>query len=196
LRVIIAFGASKTKKKTTRPVLPILFVALLCTCGCSSPPARPTNQTNAAVSPGAHSLENGAYIVLREASTPQDARIEGIPQVILAYDRRKYSDAPPNEPLVYVAINPTDYIPLLIEGVPEMQKDGQGKSILSVSLARKNVERTEAFTRAHLGGKIAMLVDGEIVTLHKIRSVISGGKLQITRCTDNACEVIRAKLVR
>jgi len=74
--------------------------------------------------------------------------------------------------------------------------DGQGKSILSVSLARKNVERTEAFTRAHLGGKVAMVIDGEIVTLHKIRSVITGGKLQITRCTDNACEVIRAKLVR
>lgn len=50
--------------------------------------------------------------------------------------------------------------------------------------------------RAHLWGKIAMVVDGEIVTRHKIRSVITGGKLQITRCVDNACEVIRAKLVK
>ena len=47
----------------------------------------------------------------------------------------------------------------------------------------------------HLGGKVAMVVDGEIVTLHKIRTVITGGKLQITRCQDNACEVIKAKLV-
>ncbi len=179
-----------------KPFFAILFVVLLCACGCSSPTARPTDQTNAALSPGAHSLENGAYLVLREASTPQDARIEGTPEVIMVYDRRKYSEAPPNEPLSYVAINPTDYIPLIIEGAPEMRQDGRGKSILSVSLARKNVERTEAFTRAHLGGKIAMVVDGEVVTLHKIRSVITGGKLQITRCTDNACEVIRAKLVK
>ena len=77
-----------------------------------------------------------------------------------------------------------------------MRKDGQGKSILSVSLTRTNAEKAEAFTRAHLGGKIAMVVDGEIVTLHKIRSVITGGKLQITRCKDNACEILRAKLVK
>jgi len=77
-----------------------------------------------------------------------------------------------------------------------MTKDGEGKSILTVSLKRKYAERAEVFTRAHLGGRIVMIVDGEIVTLHKIRSVIVGGQLQITRCTDDACEVIRAKLVK
>lgn len=184
------------KIETTKPVLPILFIALLSTCGCVSPPAPPTKQVNAVVNPVAHSLENGVYVVLREASAPQDARVEGVPQVVLAYDRRKYSDAPPNEPLTYIAIDPTNYVPLLIEGVPEMRKDTQGKSILTVSLTRKNAEKFEDLTRLHLGGRAAILVDGEIVTLHKIRSVISGGRLQITRCYDNACEVIRAKLVR
>jgi len=188
--------ANDNRPKTFKPVLGILLAAVLGTCGCGTPAARPANEAKAIASPGADRLENGAYVVLREASTPQDARIEGVRQVVLACDRRKYSDAPPNEPLTYVAIDPTDYVPLLIEGAPEVTKDAQGKSILSVSLARKNAERAEALTRAHLGGRIAMLVDGEIVTLHKIRSVISGGKLQITRCTDNACEVIRAKLVK
>jgi preprotein translocase subunit SecD len=65
-----------------------------------------------------------------------------------------------------------------------------------VSLARKNVKRAETFTRAHLGGRIAMVVDGEIVTLHKIRTVITDGKVQIARCTDNACDVIYSKLVK
>ena len=114
---------------------------------------------------------------------------------MLAYDRRTYGSAPPNEPLTYVAIDPKEYIPLIIEGTPQMKSDGEGKSVLTVSLARKNAEQAQAFTRAHLGGRIAMVVDGEIVTLHKIRSVIQGGKMQITRCTDNACEVIRSKLV-
>ena len=76
-----------------------------------------------------------------------------------------------------------------------MKSNGQGKSVLTVSLSRKNAERAEAFTRTHLGGRVALVVDGEIVTLHKIRSVVTGGKLQIARCTDNACEVIRSKLV-
>jgi len=98
--------------------------------------------------------------------------------------------------LAYVAIDLRDYVPLAIAGTPEMKSDERGKSVLTVSLTRKNAERAEAFSRAHLGGRIAIVVDGEIVTLHKVRSVITGGRVQITRCTDNACEVIRAKLVK
>ena len=168
----------------------------LAVCWCYGLHGQGTNQSPGAVSPAVHALENGAYLVLREAPTVQEARAGDSSQVVLTYDRRKYSDAPSDTPLNYVSIDPKDYVPLIIEGAPEMNRDDQGKSILTVSLARKNAERAEAFTRAHLGGRIAMVVDGEIVSLHKIRSVITGGKLQITRCTDNACEVIRAKLVK
>jgi hypothetical protein len=31
--------------------------------------------------------------------------------------------------------------------------------------------------------------------MHKVRSVIDGGRMQITRCRDNACELIRSKLM-
>jgi preprotein translocase subunit SecD len=155
---------------------------------------QPTNPALAAVTPAAHPLENGAYAVLGEAPTPQAAGALGVSQVVLAYDRRTYSGAAPDEPLTYVALDPKDYVPLVIEGGPELKTDGQGKSVLTVSLVRQNVNRAEAFTRAHLGSRMAMVIDGEIVTLHKVRSVISDGKMQITRCTDNACEVLRSKL--
>ncbi|HVM48213.1 MAG TPA: hypothetical protein VMU04_09300 [Candidatus Acidoferrum sp.] len=186
------------KNKIHKALIPPLTTALclgFAICGCQSPPAGPANPPPAAHNPAAQHLENGAYLVLREAPTAQEARGADGHLVVLAYDRRKYSGAPPNEPLTYVAINPSDYVPLAIEGTPEMRSDGQGKSVLTVCLARRNTDRAEAFTRAHLGGRIAMVVDGEIVTLHKIRSVITGGKLQITRCDDNACEVISSKLV-
>jgi preprotein translocase subunit SecD len=184
-----------------KKLLTLLSLWLAVVCGCqtskpvtnSSPP--PTNHAAAALSPAAQPLQNGVYLILREAPSAQDARVASPPPVVLAYDRRKYSGAPPNEPLTYVAIDPKDYVPLIIEGTPQMKSDGQGKSVLTVSLARKNVQRAEAFTRAHLGGRIAMVVDGEIVTLHKIRSVITDGQLQITRCTDDACQEIRSKLV-
>jgi hypothetical protein len=183
------------KHKVLIPALTTAFVLVFAICGCKSPPAGSTNQTHAPTNPPAHSLENGAYLILREAHTPQDARVQGVPQIVLAYDRRKYSGAPPSEPLTYVSLDPKDYVPLTIEGMPEMKSDGQGMSVLTVCLAHRNAERAEAFTRAHLGGQIAMVVGGEIVTLHKIRSVITDGKVQITRCADNACEVIRSKLI-
>ena len=177
-------------------ILSVVFTLWFAICACDGQDRQPTNQVPAASRAGAHSRDNGAYAILEEAPTPQQAKVEGVPQRVLTYDRGKYSGAPANEPLTYVAIDPKDYVPLIIDGTPEMKSDGQGKSVLSVSLARKNVPEAEAFTRAHLGGRIAIVVDGEIVTIHKIRSVITDGKVQITRCTDNACEVIRSKLVK
>ncbi len=172
------------------------LVLALAICGCNSLHAQPTNQTLAAVAPAAPALENGAYAVLHEAPSAREAGAGGGSQFVLPYDRRKYSGAPTNEPLTYVALDARDYVPLVIEGRPAMKSDGQGKSVLTVSLVRKNVKRAEAFTRAHLGGRMAMVIEGEVVTLHKIRSVITDGKVQVTRCTDNACEVLRSKLVK
>src|SRR4051794_40382600 len=138
------------------------IVLVFVLCGCKSSRAGSTNQTPATLSPAAHHLQNGAYLVLREALTLPEIQADGAAQVVLAYDRRIYSGAPPNEPLIYVAIDAKDYIPLIIEGAPEMKSDGQGKSVLTVSLVRKSVERVEAFTRAHLGGRIAMVLSNEI----------------------------------
>lgn len=179
--------------KTLIPALATALLLGLTIFGCKNPPAGSAKQVPAV--PAGRHLENGAYLVLREAPTEQEARAAAASHVVLAYDRKKYSVAPPNEPLTYVAIDPKDYVPLIIEGTPELKSDGQGQSILTVCLTRRSAERAEAFTRAHLGGRIAMVVDGEIVTLHKIRSVITGGRVQITRCADNACEVLRSKLV-
>jgi hypothetical protein len=187
---------SRIKSEVSHAAGVILFAAMLCACGCGSQPAPPPSEAKPVTHAVAGSLENGAYAVLGEAPARQGVEADALHRLVLVYDRRKYSDAPPDEPLTYVEIDPSDYIPLLIEGSPEMKKDSQGKSILSVSLTRAGADKTEAFTRAHLGGRIAMVVDGEIVTLHKIRSVVTDGKLQITRCTDNACEIIRAKLAK
>ncbi len=184
------------KQKPLNPMLTTALLLALVIYGSNSLQAQQTNQALAAVTPATRALENGAYAVLREAPSDQEAGVEGPSQVVLRYDRRKYSDAPTNEPLTYVVLDAKDYVPLVIEGTPELKSDGQGKSLLSVSLVRKNVKRAETFTRAHLGGRIAMVIDGEIVTLHKIRAVITDGKVQITRCTDNACEVLRSKLVK
>src|SRR5437868_3236010 len=103
------------KQITLNSALTTALVLMFAICGCTRPYPQSTNQVHAAVRSGENPLENGAYSVLREAPTPQDARVKGVPQAVLAYDRRKYSDAPPNEPLTYVAIDRRDYVPLIIE---------------------------------------------------------------------------------
>lgn len=166
-------------------VLVVVFACVACT--------QPANQRKEISSDSTGQIRNGIYAVLLEAATREEAQGGDARRVVLPYDK-KYMDSDPGEPLKYVAIDPSSFVPLILEGAPDTKKDDGGKSILSVTLKKEYVKTLDDFTRAHLGGKIAILLDGEIVTLHKVRSVISEGKSQVTRCTDNACEVLRAKL--
>ena len=174
-----------------RPLLlPSLLLMVVFACGACT---RPSDLRKEIGSNSTGPRQNGVYAVIREAATREEAEGGDTRCTVLPYDK-KYTDSGPGEPLKYVAIDPSSFVPLILEGAPDAKKDDAGKTILSVTLKKEYVKTLEDFTRAHLGGEIAILLDGEIVTLHKVRSVISEGKFQVTRCTDNACEVLRAKL--
>jgi len=157
--------------------------------------AAPVGNVKAVENNVALPLQNGIYNVLRDATTRDGAHVEGVPHVVLPYDRR-YTDSQPQEHPAFVAVDTSSFVPLTIESPPEIKKDGNGFSLLTVTLARENAKQVEDFTRTHIGGRVAIIFDGEIVTLHKVRTIIEGGKLQITRCTDNACEILRTKLAK
>jgi len=139
------------------------------------------------------SLSDGIYYVVREDSAERETRSGGNDFPVLPYTAR-YSDSGPEEPARYITLDPSSFIPMILEGAPDMQKDSGGKTLLGVTLKERYARPLEEFTRKHLGGKVAILLGGEIITIHKVRSVISGGRIQITRCDDNACEVLRSKL--
>jgi hypothetical protein len=173
----------------------VVLLLLACACaGCAS--TRGSDPAAAATGNASPPLPNGIYAVLAETSTPTLAPGEGVSPVVLAYDRSKYGLAPATEPLTYVTVDRSGFVPLILTGTPEMLKDDNGRSMLRISLAHEQAKALEDFTRAHLGGRIATILDGEIITLHKIRGVIVGGEIQMTRCTDDACVIVRAKLVK
>ena len=153
----------------------VLLSAIMLIFGCANHAS-----TGAGTNDNPRLLQNGIYVVLGEGSTPEQARVEGVQYVILTYDRKKYTDTDQNEPLYYAAIDPCSYVPLVIEGKPQVQKDGRGKGVLLVSLKRENAKKLEDFTRAYLGDRVATVVDGEIVSMNKIRAVIVGGKFQMS----------------
>jgi hypothetical protein len=142
-----------------------------------------------------HSVPNGVYAVLREGLTREAVQLGKVPHFILLYGR-KYSESDKNEPPKYVALDTSFFVPLVLAGPPDAKKDDRGWTLLSVTLAREQVKSLENFTRAHLGGTVATVVGGEIVTMHKVRTVIQDGRAQITRCQDDACQVLLVKLVK
>lgn len=86
------------------------------------------------------------------------------------------------------------FIPIILASDPQKDVDDKGKPKLGLELERSQIKPLEDFTRKNLGGSIAIVIGGEIVTTHKIRTVITGGKIQITRCADSGCEAIYTRL--
>ena len=77
----------------------------------------------------------------------------------------------------------------------EPKEQADGRINLNMTLASKSVTDLEKLTRRHLGRQVAVVIDGKAVTMHKIRSIIKDGQVQIMRCTDEGCKVILQRLV-
>jgi preprotein translocase subunit SecD len=138
---------------------------------------------------------DGVYAVLREGATRLDAQPDKGSAIVLLYDK-KYSEADRGQPARYVALDSSAFVPLALAGPPEALRDSRGWTMLNVTLKQEQAKTLEILTRTHLGGTIAIVIDGEIITMHTVRSVIEGGRVQITRCQDDACKVLRLKLIR
>ena len=165
-----------------------LFLLLVSAC-------RRTEQS--AVAPGsdaAKGLENGMYLVTDIFDKMPASDSAGHGRRIVAY-RQVYD--PPEERGAprYVVIDVTQYVPFLFESAPTVTNDVTGRAILGIALDANYTERLKQFTTEHLGKSAAMIVGGDLVSVHKIRTVIAEGKLQITSCGADVCKVLHSKLV-
>ncbi len=138
-------------------------------------------------------VPNGLYAVLGEHARAETVMGDHPGALILPYDGRYTGDGMMDAP-VYVALDSADFVPLVIAGEPEKKKDGRNHTMLNVTLDRRYVSTLESFTAARINERAAIVIGGEVVTMHRIRAAITGGRLMITRCEDNACEVLYTRL--
>ncbi|MBK8233489.1 MAG: hypothetical protein IPK72_23660 [Candidatus Eisenbacteria bacterium] len=150
-------------------------------------------------------LDDGFYAVLGQAASEAGAdslaaaavatgaAAAGQARLLLPYDHIYTPD--PEEPREWLALALEPYVPLLLDREPELGMSEKGFASLSIALDPKHTALLERFTRDHLNQSVAIVIGGEVVTKHTIKAVITGGQVQITRCTDNACEVLRTRLL-
>jgi len=141
----------------------------------------------------AANLKDGLYLILREG-TERKALVPLRDGESLVLDDYKYLEVKPEEPPEYLVIRSAPDVPLILEDNPRAERDVNGRTKLYLTLSSKYVDKLERLTRDNLGSRVAVLVGGEIVSTHKIKSVIKDGRLQLTRCTDNACEYLLLRL--
>lgn len=138
-------------------------------------------------------LANGIYLVLQRSENPQEMSKPNDEQVILT-DQDEFTAAPTDEPITYLLVARRPSVPLLLENAPTKDKDEQGKLFLRIKLAETHVPLLKEFTGKHIGSRLAVIIGGKVVSVHKIRTEIADGRVQISFCSKNLCEVLYVKL--
>jgi preprotein translocase subunit SecD len=153
------------------------------------------NQDDSNRSKEAYKRQAGFYLVAVEADSASALPAPSDEQRIVRYDYKFLRDTERGKPR-YLLLPKTADVPLMLAKTPELQKKGEnGFPELRLELTPEASSKLEQLTREHLGGKVVFVIDGEPVTIHKIRSVITGGQFRLSRCTDTACQYIYGRLV-
>ena len=93
-----------------------------------------------------------------------------------------------------IIIDTSDFVPLELEKAPLTEQQTESKKKLLLSLTNEASEKLKTFSTKNVMKRVVLIVDGEALTMHKIKEPLTSGLLQITRCNDNACEQLFVKL--
>ncbi len=136
-------------------------------------------------------LKDGLYLVEKVLYDTSAVTLNAN-QALVHFNKEFLENAPDGS--VGLIINTTDFVPLLLEGEPLLLPQAENKKKLQLTFSRPSAEKLEKFTAANSMRQATMIVNGEVLTMHKIRDTIRGGKMEITGCSDNACQRIYVML--
>lgn len=91
-------------------------------------------------------------------------------------------------------VSTTEFVPLELQEAPELTGQADQKKTVQLSFTRLAADTLAAFSSRHIMQQVTLILDGQALTMHKVRSAITSGKLQISRCDDTACEKIYVQL--
>jgi len=137
----------------------------------------------------------GFYLVLAEGLTMDALPAPTTAQWIARYDY-KFLRPEEKEPTKYLLLAKRPDVVLLLSKPPEKLKGEGGRTQLLLEATEEAAADLARVSRDHIGQLVAFVVDGDVVSTHKIRSAITDGKFRMSRCTDNACEYIYGRLTK
>jgi preprotein translocase subunit SecD len=130
-------------------------------------------------------LPDGVYAVLREGLKEKDV-LPLKDGEALAVHRHRYLKDAEKEPPRYLVVRRAPDVLLDLAAEPKAEKEGEEVVRILLKLRPKAAAALERLTRDQLGRQVAIVVGGEVVTAHKVRTVIKSGDAQISSCTPGA----------
>ena len=136
---------------------------------------------------------DGVYAVLRESLQEKDVLpLKG--GELLVVHRHRYLKKDDREPPRFLVVRAAPDVALDLTGEPKAVKDGEEVVRISLKLQPKAATALERLTSDRLGKQVAIVLGGEVVTMHKVRGVIKGGDAQITCCAAGAAKYLLEQL--
>jgi len=89
-----------------------------------------------------------------------------------------------------------DFVPLEFSLPPISQKSKTQTKIVLLKLTEEASEKLEEFTERNMRRYVVIVVNGEALTVHKIKEPITSGLVQMTSSTDNAYNELYRQLIK
>jgi len=143
--------------------------------------------------PAAKKPPTGVYAVQRDSLKKKDVLPLKDGEVLVVH-RHRYLKGGDKEPPRFVVVRSTPQVALDLAGKPQPIKDKTEVVGILLKLQPKAAKALEQLTRDHNGKQVAIILDGEVITIHKVRSVIKGGEVKITSCTPGTAGYLLKRL--
>jgi preprotein translocase subunit SecD len=138
-------------------------------------------------------LPDGVYAVRREGAKETDV-LPLKDGEALVVNRHRYLKDGENEPARFLVVRRAPEVALDLAGAPKAIEEGGEVVRILLRLRPQAAAALERLTRDHLGRPVAIVLGGEVVTVHKVREVIKGGDVQITSCAAGAAPYLLKQL--
>jgi preprotein translocase subunit SecD len=138
-------------------------------------------------------VPDGVYAVLRESLKEKDVLPLKEGEVLVVHDAR-YLKKEEKEPPRSLVVHSAPEVVFDLASNPKAVKEGTEVVRISLKLQPKAAAALERLTRDHLGKQVAIVLGGEVVTMHKVREVIKGGDAQISCCAAGSANYLLEQL--
>jgi preprotein translocase subunit SecD len=138
-------------------------------------------------------LPDGVYAVQRDSLREKDLLPLKAGEALMVH-RHRYLKKDDKQPPRFLVVRSLPEVTLDLADAPRAVKEEGGSLRILLKLRPPAATALERLTRDRLGGQIAIVLGGEVVTMHKIREVIKGGDVQITSCAAGAAEYLLEQL--
>ncbi|MBP7862361.1 hypothetical protein KA183_11810 [bacterium] len=139
--------------------------------------------------------KNGIYLVLRadRAKSKIEPVLAGEKVIV---DDGRFLEESERDPAEFVVVEEKSFIPFKLDQKPVEGYTQDNKPKVYLQFAKEQAQDLDTLTGNNVGKRIAVVIHDQIVSCHKIKEALKGGKMQISRCTKESCKLIFSDLLK